>query len=152
MLDASANFGSGAPLFGNADRESKESVGSIKKVDSKPQFTIKNKIDTSQERKESLVKPPSTKPMIGGKKEPYKASLTSKPPPPIKMDSYNQSAPSIVYNPPAIKSLKTIPHDESRNITEEELEDENSVKDGSYMDNSRNMNSMKPSSNNETIT
>jgi len=88
--------------------------------------------------------------MIGGKKEPFKPSLTKN----TYTPSYNPSAPSAIYNPPPIKPLnvaKTISQD-SKNITEEELEDENSVKDGSYLDSKNHMASHKMSSHNETLT
>ena len=107
-------------------------------------------MEPSQERKDSVVKPPSTKPMIGGKKEPFKPSLAKN----TYTPSYNPSAPSAVYNPPPVKPLavlKTISQD-SKNITEEELDDENSVKDGSYMDSKNHMDSHKMSSQNQTLT
>ena len=88
--------------------------------------------------------------MIGGKKEPFKPSLSKN----TYTPSYNPSAPSAIYNPAPIKPLnvaKTISHD-SKNITEEELEDENSVKDGSYLDSLNHMASHKISSHNETLT
>jgi hypothetical protein len=130
------------PLFGN--RDSKESLIS-NKIDSKPQFTVKTKLnEVSVEVKDPVVKPPSTKPMIGGKKEVLKPTINTKSFSKLPTTVTNAYHPILSNPPPA--ATKTIT--DSKLITEEELEDENSVKDGSYFDGK----SGEKNSNNETIT
>jgi hypothetical protein len=84
--------------------------------------------------------------MIGGKKEPFKPpsliNVTPKPvatlPATTKLPT--QPAPS---RPPVTKESQG---SNNMNITEEELDDENSVRDGSYLNGKQALPSNKPSS------